>query len=94
MVTETAAPAPPPRLGECHDSSFWVLFVVVWGGRGHLHEPPITLATALRHSDASSPQSLGIGSIAIITNSFSPLHFIGTNNSQLEHGQLTRTLAG
>ena len=43
-------PAPPPRLGECHDSSFWVLFLVVWGGRGHLHEPPITLATALRHS--------------------------------------------
>ena len=65
---------------------------MVVGGRGHLHEPPITLATALRHSDASSPQSLGIGSIAIITDSLSPLHFIGTNNSQLKHGQLTMTL--
>ena len=57
-----------------------------------MHEPPITLATALRNSDASSPKSLGIGSIAIITDSLSPLHFIGTNNSQLKHGQLTMTL--
>ena len=69
-----------------------MLFLVVVGGRGHLHEPPITLATALRNSDASSPKSLGIGSIAIITDSLSPLHFIGTNNSQLKHGQLTMTL--
>ena len=44
MATETAA-----RLGECLDSSFeycsWCVCV-----EGYLHEPPITLTTALEHS--------------------------------------------
>ena len=71
-----------------------VLGVCVCVGGGALARAADHLSHRLEtFSDASSPQSLGIGSIAIITDSLSPLHFIGTNNSQLKHGQLTMTLA-